>query len=242
MSPPTQIEQARFSLGVPAPSFPRAWMAMQMKHGKHGNKVVFNGKEDAVRKITNQSAPGALVNLRKLERILEDSRKDGIDLRFEAEAEVSTLSLVSKRRFENLELGLGRNIELPHLACSAEAGQKLFANLRPRAGGHFAAPVRSEALGHNLAMPLGHRYLLRMLGEMIPKRLNVFELLVRRELVETRRRKRRLRHIRSIPPSGAAACLANATTANWRQERSNATRDAESTGPRQEWRSQFHIS
>jgi hypothetical protein len=40
---------------------------------------------------------------------------------------------------------------------------------------------------------------------MIPKRLNVFELLVRRELVKARRRKGRRRHVRSISPSRAGS-------------------------------------
>jgi hypothetical protein len=77
---------------------------------------------------------------------------------------------------------------------------------------------------------------------MIPERLNVFELLVRRELVKARRRNGRLRHVPSIPPSRSTAGPANATSANWRQERRNRGRHVESTtGPRQEWRPQFHI-
>ena len=70
--------------------------------------MVFHGKEHAVRKIRYEGAPSALVDLRKLERILEDSGKQGIDFRFEVEAEISALTLVSKRRLEDVELGLQR--------------------------------------------------------------------------------------------------------------------------------------
>lgn len=115
MSQPARLkQQACFSLGVAAPSFPRVRVPMQMKHGEHRNQVVFHREEHTVRKIAHECSPSAVLDLRKLERILENSRKDGIDLRFEAEAEVSTFSLESKGRFENLKLGLGRNIEPSH--------------------------------------------------------------------------------------------------------------------------------
>jgi len=110
----TAVEAPWLLLAVTEAPFPRAWIAMQMKHSEHGHEVIFNGKEHTIRKITDESPPGTLVDLRKLEWILEESRKDRIYLRFEAEAEVNTLPFVPERRFENLELGLGRNIEPPH--------------------------------------------------------------------------------------------------------------------------------
>lgn len=87
-------------------------------------EVVFNGKEDAVRKIPDEGAPSALLDLWELEWILEDSREDGIDLRFEAETEINAFPLVSKRRFENLELGLGRNIETPVMSGNSAASRE----------------------------------------------------------------------------------------------------------------------
>ena len=48
--------------------------------------------------------------------------------------------------------------------------------------------MHGEAFGDDLAMPVRYRNVLRMLGEVIPERLNVFELLVRREILEARRR------------------------------------------------------
>ena len=42
--------------------------------------------------------------------------------------------------------------------------------------------MRSEAFGNDLAMPVRYGYILRMLGEVIPERLNVIELLVWREI------------------------------------------------------------
>ena len=86
-------------------------------------------------------------------------------------------------------------------ASGAEASEELFADFRPRAGRHVAATVCSEALGNDLAMPVGDRYFLLMLIEAIPERLNVFELLVGRELVKAGRRKGRLCHLASILPS-----------------------------------------
>ena len=46
--------------------------------------------------------------------MLESSRKDVVDLRYETETEIGALSFVAKCGFENLEFGLGRNNELPH--------------------------------------------------------------------------------------------------------------------------------
>lgn len=167
---------------------------MQMQHREHCYEVRFGREEDAVREIANERAPSALFYGRTLKRILDESREDCVDLRFETETEALTLALVPKRGLEDLELGLGRDVEAPHSAFGAEAGQQLFADLRPRAGSHFTATVGRKALGNDLAVPVGHRNVLRMLGKMIPERLDVFELLVRRELVEAWRRKRRLPH------------------------------------------------
>ncbi len=58
-------------------------------HGVQGAdrtaRVDLNGKEHAVRKIADECPPGAFLDLRKLERILEDSRKSRIDLSLEME-------------------------------------------------------------------------------------------------------------------------------------------------------------
>jgi hypothetical protein len=59
---------------------------------------------------------------------------------------------------------------------------------------------------------------------MVPERLNVFQLLVGRELVEAWRWKRRLRHDASIPSSVASNDPLHAFTSNWRQERRTVTR------------------
>jgi len=113
----------------------------------------------------------------------------------------SARSLVSKRRLEDVELGLRRDLDPPHSASAAEAGQKLFADLGPRAGGDLATSMRGEPLGNDVTVPVRHRDLLGVLREVIPQRLNVFELFVGRELVKARRRKCRLRHAASIPSS-----------------------------------------
>jgi hypothetical protein len=152
-------------------------------------------------KITYQGTPNAVLDDRKLERILQKPGEGRIDLRFEAEAETLTLALVPKRRLEDLELGLGRNVEPPHLPDGAEARQQLLADLRPGTRGHLATSIRRKALGNDLAMPVRDRNIFWMVSEMIPERLNVFQLLVRRELVEAGRWKRRLRHDASISSS-----------------------------------------
>ena len=118
----------------------------------------------------------------------------------------NALPLVSKRGLENLELGLGRNFEPPHSASSAKAGQKFFADLRPRAGSDLATSMRCEVFSDDLAMPVRHWNILRMLGEVIPERLNVLELLIWREILEPRRRNGGLRHRSSIRPSGLPIC------------------------------------
>ena len=72
--------------------------------------------------------------------------------------------------------------------------------------------MRSEAFGNDLAMPVGNRHIFRVLTEMIPQPLNVFELLVRREIVEARRRNGQLRHVPSIPALRSMAVLAKRDT------------------------------
>lgn len=60
--------------------------------------------------------------------------------------------------------------------------------------------MRSEAFGKNLAVPVWDGHILRMLSKMVPERLYVFELLVRREFVKAGRRNSRMRHVKSIAP------------------------------------------
>ena len=179
---------------------------MHVKYGEHRNEIGFQCEIHGVRKNTNDRSANAFLNDRKLERIIDESGEDGIDLRFEADTEANALALVSKGGLENFELGFGRNIEPPHSASSAEAGQKFVADFRPRAGRDLATSMRGEAFGDDLAMPVRYRHVLRMLGEVIPERLNVFELLVWREILEAGRRNRGLRHMSSIRPSGLPIC------------------------------------
>ena len=229
------------SLGVVATSFPGVWMPTQVQHREHCNQIRLGREEHPVWKITHQAAPNLLLDDGKLKRIRQDSGEDRIDLCLKAEAEALTLALVSKCRLEDLELGLGRDVEPPHLANGAESGQQLLADLRPRARGHLAASICRKTLGNHLAMPVRDWDIFGMLGEMVPKRLNVFELLVRRELVEARRRKRRLRHDSSIPASVTLANPLHATTTNWRQERRTAIHTIASTRATQGLPPQFHI-
>jgi hypothetical protein len=81
-------------------------MTTQMQDSHHGNQVRFRREEHSVRKITNQGAPNGLLDNGELKRIVQKSREDRVDLGLESEAEALTLALVSKRRLENLELGL----------------------------------------------------------------------------------------------------------------------------------------
>ena len=183
-------------------------MTAEVQNREHRDQVCLRREEHPVRKITHQSAPNFLFDNGKLKRILQDSGEDRIDLRLKAEAQARTLSLVSKRRLEDLDLGFRGDVEPPHSANGAEAGQQLLADLRPGAPGHPAMPVCRKALSNHLTMPVGNRDFFWMFSEVGPQRLNVFQLLVRRELVEARRRKRRLRHEASISSSGVSAhCL-----------------------------------
>ena len=84
-----------------------------------------NVKYTAVRKNSNNRSPNAFLNDRKLERIVDEPSEDGINLRFEADTQADALALVSKCGLENLELGFGRDIESPHSAGGAEAGQEV---------------------------------------------------------------------------------------------------------------------
>ncbi len=179
---------------------------MHVKYGEHRNEIGFRCEIHGVRKNANDCSANAFLNYGKLERIVDESVEDGIDLRFEANTEANALALVSKRGLENLELGLGRDFESPHSAGSAEPSKEFVADLRPRARRDFAASMRSEAFGDDLAMPVRYGYILRMIGEVIPERLNVLELLVWREVFETGRRNGGLRHMSSIRPSGLPIC------------------------------------
>ena len=88
-----------------------------------------------------------------------------------------------------------------HIQLSgAEPGQEFVADFGPRARRDFAPSMRSEAFGNDLAMPVRYRYILRMLGEVIPERLNVIELLVWREIFKAGRWNAGLRHASSIRP------------------------------------------
>jgi hypothetical protein len=82
-------------------------VATQVQDGEHRNQVRFSREEHTVRKITNQGAANVFLDDWKLKWIVPESREEGIHLRLKAEAQALTLALVSKRRRENLELGLG---------------------------------------------------------------------------------------------------------------------------------------
>ena len=187
------------SLGVPRAPLPCIRMSAEMQHGEYRDVVGLCREEDTVREITNERSANAFFDSWKLKRTIEESRENRTDLHLEAKAEASTLALISKRRFKNLELGLGGDVEPPHSANGTKAREQLVADLGPRAGCRFAPAVRSKPLSGDLAMPVWYRNFLRVLDETVPQGLDVFELLVRRELVEARGWKRRFGHQPSIP-------------------------------------------
>ena len=86
----------------------------------------------------------AFINFRKLERILEESRENGTDLSLKPEAEASALALVSKRCLENLELGLGRDVEPVHYK---EVPGKVVAQLMGHSNVDTTLNVYTQVLG-----------------------------------------------------------------------------------------------
>jgi hypothetical protein len=82
-------------------------MPMHVKYGEHRNEIGSQCEIHGVRKDANDCSANAFFNDRKLERIVDESGEDGIDLRFEADTEANALALVSKRSLEDLDLGLG---------------------------------------------------------------------------------------------------------------------------------------
>src|SRR3977135_759022 len=64
--------------------------------------------------MADERPPSAFFDLRKLKGILQHSREQAIHVRFKPESEAWALALISKRRLEDLELGLRRDVEAPH--------------------------------------------------------------------------------------------------------------------------------
>jgi hypothetical protein len=72
------------SLGVPASSLPRVWVTAQVQDSKHRNQVGFCREEHTVREVTHQGPSNVLLDDWNLKRILQESSKDGVDLRLKA--------------------------------------------------------------------------------------------------------------------------------------------------------------
>ena len=71
---------------------------MQVKCGEHRDHLIINGKEDAVWEMSNERPASAIFDFRELKGILQQSREQVVDIRFEPESETWALALVSKRR------------------------------------------------------------------------------------------------------------------------------------------------
>jgi hypothetical protein len=74
------------------------------------------------------------------------------------------------------------------LATTLQLVQNLGTNLIPRSSRGGTGPVCLQAFFEHLSMPIRYGNVLRMSGDSVPKRLDVLELLVRREIVESRGR------------------------------------------------------
>lgn len=107
-------------------------------------------------------------------------------------AEIRTLTFVTKRRLEDLDLGLDRSIGPPHQRAVRSRTRRSSRVSRLGAGGRLAAAECGKPFADELVMPVGDGHLLKMRGQMIPECLNVFELLVGRKLVKPGRGNRRL--------------------------------------------------
>jgi hypothetical protein len=86
------------------------------------------------------------------------------------------------------------NPTLPRVASLATAALQLIQDLRfyilPRSALRGIGLIGPDSLFEHLAMPIGYRNLFRPGSDPIPERLNVIDLLVDRELIESRGRDR----------------------------------------------------
>jgi hypothetical protein len=80
------------------------------------------------------------------------------------------------------------------LAAALQLVQDLLTDLTPRPTLGGVGPICSEAFFENFPVPIGYRNLFRTSCDPVPERLDILELLVRREVVEFRRDGKSSRH------------------------------------------------
>src|SRR5262245_2253411 len=129
----------------------------------------------------------------KLERPLTDPRERSIEVGDEACAESGPLTFVPSRR--RLDIGLGKcpNDESPSdrpLAAAIDFLAESLLHGLPAVAGVWIRFEILQTLLDGCPVPLRNRHCLRSRGDAIPQRLQVVDLLLDRQVVETGRRQR----------------------------------------------------
>jgi len=162
-----------------------------MQHREHDNRLIRCPKVNGVGEGVQQRSANFARHGGKLEWSLADARERSVDIAEEPLGEPGSLVLVPPRGI--LEIGLSEwpNDEPAAHSISVAAVELLaepFLNNIPAVAGTGIGFEIFEALVKDFAVPIRNRNRLRCGRDAVPQRLQVVDLLVDRQLVETGRR------------------------------------------------------
>ncbi len=160
-------------------------MTVEVDDRHYRGNVVLQREEHAKRKPVQDGSSSFSEDDGELKRRFFDSPKGGARGLEELRAETGPLGLVPERRLEGVGLRLRANPELAHLARLSQPHLETFENFLPRTSLVGSGTMCREARFQELALPVRERHLLDARRDVVPQRLDVVDLLIDGQLIET---------------------------------------------------------
>ncbi len=143
----------------------------------------------------NDRAPKRPRDDGELQRCLFDPGEGGPEFLKKLTAEPIPLAFVPQHRLERIEFCLGTDLQASHLPTIAKTALEPFDDFLPWPGFLGCSTMRRKPFLEDGLLPFVKRYLIHTRGDVIPERLNVVDLLIDGQVVESwRRQRQRMRH------------------------------------------------
>jgi hypothetical protein len=143
----------------------------------------------------NNRAPKRLRDGGELQRCFFDPGEGDAEFLKKLAAEPIALAFVPQHRLKRVEFCLGADLQASHLPTVAKTALEPFDDLPPWPRFLGCSTVCRKPFLENGLLPFVKRYLIHTRGDVIPEGLNVIDLLIDGEIVESWRRQRQgMRH------------------------------------------------
>ena len=165
-------------------------MTVEVGNRQNRSRVPFGDEKYPKRKPVNYGAADLATDERELKGRLLNANECRAQFGEEFSTKAVLFAVIPRPRLFGVEFRLGPNVEPDHLANGAKVSLHPLDNLSPRPGVAGRLAMRRKPFPQQGCLPFLQWHLVDTGRYGVPQRLNVVDLVLNREAVESRRRQR----------------------------------------------------